>query len=915
MPTEKPRKNGPALVIVESPAKAKTISRYLGSGYIVESSLGHIRDLPSMASEIPAEVKDQDWARIGVNVDEGFKPLYIVPAKKKPQVKKLRQLAKQASVLYLATDEDREGEAIAWHLKEVLDPKVPVWRMVFDEITESAIREALHNPRTLDEKLVDAQEARRILDRLYGYEVSPVLWRKIGPKLSAGRVQSVATRLIVDRERERMRFKAADYWDLEATLKKRTGNDRVLTRLIELGGKRIATGKDFDPTNGQLNPQSDARLLDEALARSVADRIRSATFTVENVSEKPFTQRPHPPFITSSLQQEAARKLRFSVQHTMRVAQSLYENGYITYMRTDSTHLSSQAIHAARTQAADLYGQQYVPDAPRHYATKSKGAQEAHEAIRPAGATFRTPKELEGELQGDMLRLYDLIWKRTLASQMKDASGSRTIVRFATPAGEHGTAVFMASGKVINFDGFLRAYVQGSDEAEAEADDQERILPPLRQGDALDPEEIKPQKHTTVPPPRYTEASLIKELEERGIGRPSTYATIIQTVQDRGYVWKKGTALVPTLTAFAVINLLEKHFNDLVDFDFTAKMEDDLDAIASGKLSSTPWLQAFYFGTSSDQNGAQVFNRVGLKRRISADSEKIDPREISMIPLGMDENGQPVIARIGRYGPYIQVGDSDQRVNIPEDIPPDELNVETAKALLARSTQGAQVLGKDPETGKPVYLKTGRFGPYVQLGDPELTEKGTMKRGGKPKMASLWPSMKPDSITLEDALMLLSFPRTLGTHPETGEPITVQDGKYGPYLKMGTETRSLASHEQLKTLTLEEGLALLAQPKGRQRAASAQRTVTEVGKHPTSGAPIQLKQGRFGPYVTDGVVNASLPKSLLPTDLTLDKAVELLAAREQLLRDRGEDPRAPKPARRSARGRTTKRAKVKESKG
>jgi DNA topoisomerase-1 len=524
----------------------------------------------------------------------------MVPAKKRPQVKKLKQLAKNASALYLATDEDREGEAIAWHLKEVLDPSVPVYRMVFDEITETAIRNAVNNPRDLDEGLINAQQARRILDRLYGYEVSPVLWHKIGRKLSAGRVQSVATRLIVDRERDRMRFRAADYWDIEATLRPQgsTNGDRVLTHLVEVSGKRIAIGKDFDPHTGQLIAANGTRLVDEALAGALTERLRTAAFTVEAVTEKPFTQRPNPPFITSSLQQEAARKLRFTVQHTMRLAQSLYENGFITYMRTDSTHLSTQAVNAARAQAADLYGQQYIPDAPRHYVAKAKGAQEAHEAIRPAGASFRTPREVEGELHGDEFRLYDLIWKRTLACQMKDALGSRTTVRFAAPAGEHGNVVFSASGKTINFDGFLRAYVQGSDETNGDVEDEERVLPPLRQGDKFDPQLIEPKKHTTVPPARFTEAALIKELEERGIGRPSTYATIIQTIQDRGYVWKKGTALVPTWTAFAVINLLVQHFHDLVDFDFTARMEDDLDGIASGKIAPTPWLHDFYFGAA-----------------------------------------------------------------------------------------------------------------------------------------------------------------------------------------------------------------------------------------------------------------------------------------------------------------------------
>ncbi|GMU22313.1 MAG: DNA topoisomerase 1 [Phycisphaerae bacterium] len=898
---------GQALVIVESPAKAKTISRYLGSGYIVESSIGHIRDLPSTAAEIPAELKDQSWARIGVNVEENFKPLYIIPSKKKQQVSKLKQLVKNASEVYLATDEDREGEAIAWHLREVLRPKVPVRRMVFDEITERAIRDAISNPRDLDEKLIEAQEARRILDRLYGYEVSPVLWRKIAPKLSAGRVQSVATRLIVDRERERMKFVAAEYWDIEAALRVRAASgESIATRLIELAGKRVATGKDFDPATGKLLPDADVRLLDRASSEDAAQRLRSATFTVESITEKPFTQKPAPPFITSTLQQEAARKLRYPVQLTMRLAQSLYENGHITYMRTDSTHLSSQAIAAARKQAADLYGPQFLPDQPRHYTTKAKGAQEAHEAIRPAGEQFRTPRDLEGELTADLLKLYDLIWKRTLACQMKDAAGSRTGIRFTAPAGEHGQAVFSASGKTIHFPGFLRAYVQGADDGDAERDDQERILPPLSQGQELDPTAVEARQHTTVPPARYTEASLIKELEDLGIGRPSTYASIVHTIQDRGYVWKKGTALVPTLTAFAVINLLERHFEDLVDFGFTAKMEGDLDAIASGELRSVPWLQRFYFGDTKE-NGDGDLAHMGLKRRIGSGSDRIDPREVSTIEIGKDEQGQPVAARIGRYGPYIQIGDTDQRANIPEDTPPDELSMEKAREFLARASQGSQVLGQDPASGKPVYLKTGRFGPYVQLGDPEVTEKGKLKRGGKPKMASLWPGMKPETMTLEDALKLLSFPREVGRHPETGETITVQDGRFGPYVRMGNESRSLASHEQMATINLDEALSLLAQPKRGRGAARQQQMIADLGKHASREGSIQVKQGRFGPYVTDGVVNASLPKGTEPAGLNLDKAIELLNAREQRMREQGKDPRAPKKGKgrtRSSKGQT-----------
>lgn len=891
--------SGVALVIVESPAKAKTISRYLGPGFMVESSIGHIRDLPSTASEIPSELKNEAWARIGVDVDADFRPLYIVPAKKKHQVTKLRQLLKKANMLYLATDEDREGEAIAWHLREVLNPKVPVKRMVFDEITQTAIREALANPRDLDDRLIDAQEARRILDRLYGYEVSPVLWRKIAPKLSAGRVQSVATRLVVERERQRMAFVSADYWDVEATLLAANGSNdsesgqRVLARMIELGSSRVATGKDFDDRTGQLKTSANARVLDGATAGSAAMRLRSASFMVSDVAEKPFTQRAYPPFITSTLQQEAARKLRFPVRLTMRIAQDLYETGYITYMRTDSTHLSSQAIHAARGLVADLYGPEYLPDHPREYATSSKGAQEAHEAIRPAGASFRRPKEIEGQVSADALRLYDLIWKRTVASQMKDAAGRRTTVRFTADAGEHGTAVFATSGKVITFPGFLRAYVEGSDDPEAELEDQERVLPSMSVGQTLAPSSIEPRQHTTLPPARYTEATLIKELEERGIGRPSTYATIIQTVQDRGYVRKKGASLVPTLTAFAVINLLEKHFADLVDFGFTAKMEDDLDAIATGKIESHPWLHIFYFGDPDATNGGMDLAHVGLKRRIGSGWEEIDAREISTIPLGTDDAGRPVVARIGKFGPYVEVAGGQQRVNLPADVAPDELNLESVRKLLEQAAQGDKVIGHDPETGKPVYVKSGRFGPYVQLGDPEKTDKGTLKRGGKPKMASLWPSMSPGTLTLGEALMLLSFPRTLGEHPENKQPVTVQDGKFGPYVKAGEETRSLASHEQLRTITLAEALELLRQPKARTSRSKPQ-VMVELGVHPTSGAVLQIKSGRFGPFVTDGVVNASVPKGIDPKTVTVERAIELLAAREEKLRAQGVDPRAPK---------------------
>lgn len=908
------RKSGDnvALVIVESPAKAKTISKYLGPGYVVESSIGHIRDLPSTASEIPAEYKEEDWARVGVNVEEDFKPIYIVPSKKKSQVTKLKKLVKDAGAVYLATDEDREGEAIAWHLVEVLNPKVPVKRMVFDEITESAIQEAAEHPREIDTQLVEAQEARRILDRLFGYEVSPVLWRKVGPKLSAGRVQSVATRLVVDRERERMQFVSSEYWDIEATLKlKNEKGDEITAKLIEVAGKRIASGKDFDATTGNFKGGDGVQLLDEEGARHLSEQLNQAPFSVTDVNEKPFTQKSYPPFITSSLQQEASRKLRYNVQRTMRLAQDLYENGYITYMRTDSTNLSQQAVQAARKQAVELYGQEYVPDQPRTYKSKSKGAQEAHEAIRPTGENFRTPKEVKSEMSADAYKLYELIWMRTVACQMKDAQGKRTTVRITGTPDEADPATFSISGKVITFPGFLRAYVEGADDPEAELEDQEKILPPMSTGQGLDPVKIDPKQHMTQPPGRYTEASLIRELEERGIGRPSTYASIIQTIQDRGYVWKKGTALVPTFTAFAVINLLEKHFNDLVDFSFTAKMEDDLDAIASGDLKSRPWLKIFYFGDPDAGNGHTDIGHVGLKRRIGSGWEEIDARAVSTIPLGKTDDGQEVVARIGRYGPYIQVGDSNVRANIPADIPPDELDLDSAKELLKQAEKGDEVLGEDPETGKPVYLKTGRFGPYVQLGDAERTDSGKLKKGGKPKMASLWPSMNPETVTLDDALMLLSFPRTVGKHPETGEEITVQDGKYGPYIKMGSETRSLDNHEQLASIDLEGAMAKLKEPKRGRRGAAAQPPIAELGKHPVHDLPMQVKNGRFGPYVTDGVVNASIPKGTDPTTLTNERAVELLHAREERMKAQGKDPRAEKAKKKN---KTSKKKKASTSK-
>ena len=884
------------LVIVESPAKARTIGQFLGPNYVVESSIGHIRDLPSSAAQIPKQYKKQSWARLGVNIENDFEPLYVVPPDKKPQVTKLRKLLKDADELYLGTDEDREGEAIAWHLLEVLKPKVPVKRMVFHEITREAIEDALANPREVDEELVEAQETRRILDRLVGYEVSPVLWRKVKPRLSAGRVQSVAVRLIVERERQRMRFHSAGYWDVEATLRTRDGREEsVRTRMIELDGKRLAVGRDFDPETGQLTDASAVALLDEPAATGVATAVESVPFTVTDVQERPYTQKAPAPFITSTLQQEASRKLRYSAQRTMQVAQRLYENGYITYMRTDSTNLSTQAVSAARRQASEMYGPEYVPEQPRVYASSTRGAQEAHEAVRPAGDIFRTPASLRGELDADALRLYELVWKRTVASQMKDANGVRTQVRHEADTGERGPATFQTSGKVIIFPGFLRAYVEGSDDPDAALDDQERILPPLQTGQQLDPTATEAKGHETQPPSRWTEASLIRELEERGIGRPSTYASILQTIQDRGYAWKKGSALVPTFIAFAVTRLLEEHFPDLVDYDFTRRMEDCLDDIADGERDGRPWLHAFYFG---DENAPadDPMGHEGLHGTISSGWEAIDARAVSSVPLGQDDEGREVAVRVGRYGAYIQAGDDGPRADLPEDIEPDAVDLAHAKELLQQEALGDQPLGDDPETGEAIYLKTGRFGPYVQRGeDPERDEKGKIpKDAPKPRRSSLWPGITMEAITLDQALELLIFPKVVGTHPKSELEITAQDGPNGPYIKMGDESRSLEDHEQMRKLTLLEAIAILAEPRRRRGQRTSQQVLAEVGKHPDSDAPITVRNGRFGPYVTDGVVNASLPKGRDPKNIDLQDALDLIAAREERMRAEGKDPRAPK---------------------
>jgi DNA topoisomerase I len=859
--------DGTKLVIVESPSKARTIAGYLGSGYVVESSVGHIRDMPASAADVPAKYKGEPWANLGVDVDHDFEALYVVHSDKRQQVSKLKSLLKDADELLLATDEDREGEAIAWHLLEELKPKVPTRRMVFHEITPEAISRAIETPRELDQGLVDAYQARRVLDRLYGYEVSPVLWKKVMPKLSAGRVQSVATRLVVDRERERIAFRAASYWDLEAEFATRKQNDSVsadsggpgafTATLVTVDGRRVAQGRDFTSTGGLKG--ADVLHLDGESAAALASRLQGADFAVASVERKPYRRSPYAPFRTTTLQQEASRKLGFSAKITMSVAQKLYEKGYITYMRTDSVTLSQTAITAARKQARELYGDAYVPDAPRVYASKVKNAQEAHEAIRPAGDSFRTPAQVAKEkLTRDESRLYELIWQRTVASQMKDATGESVSVRVAGISTQNERAEFGASGKIINFYGFLKAYVEDADDPDTDREDRERRLPPLAENDPLNVLRLGPLEHSTRAPARYTEASLIKELEDREIGRPSTYATIIGTILDRGYVFKKGTALVPSYKAFAVTTLLEQHFGQLVDYEFTAHMEDVLDDIARGEAERVPWLRQFYFGDGADDS-----QDPGLKSLVS-DISDIDARAVSSFPL----DGTDIVVRVGRYGPYLER--DGQRVNVPEDMAPDELTLEKAEELFSQPS-GEVVLGTDPETGRTLIAKGGRFGPYVT----EVLEEGDKN---KPRTGSLLKSMSLDSVTLDDAVKLLSLPRTIGELD--GEPVSVQNGRYGPYVKKGTDSRSLESEEQMFTVTLAEAKELFAQPKTRGRAArAAVPPLRELGADPASGKPMVIKDGRFGPYVTDGETNASLRKDDEVATITDERAAELLADR------------------------------------
>ncbi|MGW1743181.1 type I DNA topoisomerase [Nocardia sp. NPDC001965] len=917
------------LVIVESPTKARKIAPYLGRDYTVEASVGHIRDLPRGAADVPAKYKGQDWARLGVDVDNDFEPIYVVSPEKKGKVTELKGLLADADELYLATDPDREGEAIAWHLLETLKPKVPVRRMVFHEITEPAIRAAAADTRDLDNDLVDAQETRRILDRLYGYEVSPVLWKKVMPRLSAGRVQSVATRVIVQRERERMAFRSAEYWDIAAKLDAGgdadSANPRIFAaRLVDVDGSRVATGRDFG-SDGRLKADSRALVLDESRARRLAEALHGTDLVVTSAESKPYTRKPYAPFMTSTLQQEAGRKLRFTSERTMRTAQRLYENGYITYMRTDSTTLSESAINAARSQATQLYGAEFVHPTARQYTRKVKNAQEAHEAIRPAGDTFATPGQLHARLDTDEFRLYELIWQRTVASQMADARGTTLTLRITGTAGTGEECVFSASGRTITFPGFLKAYVESVDEeAGGQSDDAETRLPQLAEGEGVTAVELNPDGHSTNPPARYTEASLIKTLEELGIGRPSTYSSIIKTILDRGYVYKRGSALVPSWVAFSVTGLLEQYFGRLVDFDFTAAMEDDLDAIAGGRAQRGNWLSSFYFGGDDGAEGS-VARSGGLKRMVGERLDDIDARVINSIKLFDDDAGRDVVVRVGRYGPYLErmVTDPDkpdaeptsQRANLPDDLPPDELTPEVAEKLFSTPQEG-RTLGNDPGNGHEIVVKEGRFGPYVTEILPETEEdqaakKTAKKNAPKPRTGSLFKSMDPATVTLEDALKLLSLPRVVGADPASGEEITAQNGRYGPYLKKGTDSRSLATEDQIFNVTLDEALKLYAEPKRRGRQAAAAAPLRELGNDSATGKPMVIKDGRFGPYVTDGETNASLRKGDEVESITDERASELLADR----RARGPVKKAAKktakkaPAKKTAAKKTTTAAK------
>lgn len=934
------------LVIVESATKARKIQPYLGSDYIVEASVGHIRDLPRGAADVPAKYKKKPWARLGVDVENDFAPLYVVNQDKKKKVADLKAKLKQVDELYLATDPDREGEAIAWHLLQVLKPKVPVRRMVFHEITKPAILEAAKHTRELDQNLVNAQETRRVLDRLYGYEISPVLWKKVMPRLSAGRVQSVATRVIVERERDRIAFTSADYWDLTGTFALRSGVDAGTpgsstagadtasgeprsfpARLAAIDGQRVAQGRDFND-DGQL--KSKAVALDEKAAKDLAGQLSGAAMSVRSVEEKPYTRRPYPPFMTSTLQQEAGRKLHYTSERTMRIAQRLYENGHITYMRTDSTTLSESGINAARAQARELYGAKYVASAPRQYSRKVKNSQEAHEAIRPAGESFATPGQLGGQLDAEEFKLYELIWQRTVASQMADAKGTSMKVFVAGESTDGRDCVFTATGRTITFPGFLKAYVEVSRTADGRnvADDAEKRLPVLTEGQGLTATDVEADGHSTTPPARYTEASLVKKMEDLGIGRPSTYASIIKTIQDRGYVYSRGNALVPSWVAFAVVGLLEQNFGSLIDYDFTSSMEDVLDSIANGSEDRSHWLEGFYYGDDGASSAkAETIARLGgLKHLVGGNLETIDARAVNSLHMFDDEDGNPIVVRVGRYGPYLERtpagSDEPQRANLPDTVTPDELDLALAEKLLTTPPTGRE-LGENPANGRMVVAKEGRYGPYVtelvrdderekaeakalETVDAEWdaddearkaegkkplnreTKTAAKKREKrvnelvtemlKPKTASLFSGMEPSTVTLDEALKLMSLPRQVGVDPSDGEVITAQNGRYGPYLKKGTDSRSLADEEQIFTITLDEARRIYAEPKRRGRAA-AKPPLKQLGDNDVSGKPMTVKEGRFGPYVTDGETNASLRRGDTPEAMTDARACELLSER------------------------------------
>lgn len=958
---------GKTLVIVESATKAKKIQPYLGDNYIVEASVGHIRDLPRGAADVPAKYKKESWARLGVNPEDDFAPLYVVSPDKKKKVADLKSKLKQCDQLYLATDPDREGEAIAWHLLEVLKPKVPVRRMVFNEITKSAILEAADNTRDLDYNLIDAQETRRILDRLYGYEVSPVLWKKVMPRLSAGRVQSVATRVIVERERERMAFIPADYWDLAATLDTGAADaDNPATfdaRLTAVNSKRVALGRDFDD-RGNVKSK-DVIVITEPQAKTLESALQGAGMEVAGVEHKPYTRKPYAPFMTSTLQQEAGRRLHFTSERTMRIAQRLYENGHITYMRTDSTSLSKQGLSAARNSATSIYGAEYVSDSPRVYDRKVKNSQEAHEAIRPAGESFATPGQLSGQLDAEEFKLYDLIWKRTVASQMADAKGTSMKVTVAgTAATDKGSydVEFSATGRTITFPGFLKAY--GADDAKGDKKGETR-LPHLEEGRALTAKEVTAEGHSTNPPARYTEASLVKKMEDLGIGRPSTYASIIKTIQDRGYVVSRGNALVPSWVAFAVVGLLEENFTELVDYDFTSSMEDELDQIATGIEDGTAWLNGFYFGNAeaNEQKAASIARHGGLKSLIDVNLEAIDARKVNSLRLYTDTEGRDVFVRVGRYGPYIEraVGTNDdgsieyQRANLSETVTPDGLNEELAEKLFA-TPQGGRELGENPENGRMIVAKEGRFGPYVTEvvrederekaegeaeevvakeraeEDKQRAEEGKRAKNWetktaakqkekrvkeyienklKPGTASLFSSMEPSTVTLEEALKLLSLPREVGE--DDGVMITAQNGRYGPYLKKGTDSRSLAKEEQIFTITLDEARRIYAEPKRRGRAA-AQPPIKQLGDNDVSGKPMTVKDGRFGPYVTDGTTNASLRRGDDPEQLTDARANELLSERRAKEASGETKKKSTKKSSKTTKKKATKKATKKSTK-